>query len=182
MSNFSRNKIKLPYHIDVDTPLLPYLLHQLGSTHEWSGVWTGPKFLGRWQELSQHGHSHAWWHRGIREVKDHVYVKQQTQICTTWPSFFFTCRLLFIISTPKLVVSRKLMSMRIVLSCFYFLNFYFEKFSTWICRLPLAIYVKLKLYCYKCALFLSKGSSNNCLLINKRYKSYLWPCIPLATQ
>ena len=29
-----------------------------------------------------------------------------TNFCTTWPSFLFICRLLFIISTPKLVVSR----------------------------------------------------------------------------
>ena len=32
--------------------------------------------------------------------------------------FFFTCRLLFIISTPKLVVSRNFLSIRVVLSCF----------------------------------------------------------------
>ena len=35
----------------------------------------------------------------IEEVNHHVYVKRQTRICTTWPSFLFTCRLLFIIST-----------------------------------------------------------------------------------
>ena len=40
-----------------------------------------------------------------REVKFHVYVKRQTRICTTWPSVLFTCRLLFIISTHKLVAS-----------------------------------------------------------------------------
>ena len=34
-----------------------------------------------------------------------------------------------IISTPKLVVSRNLLSIKIVLSCFY-LIFYFEKFAT----------------------------------------------------
>ena len=44
--------------------------------------------------------------KDIREVKHHVYVKWQTRIYTMWPSFLFTCRLLFIISTPKLVVSR----------------------------------------------------------------------------
>ena len=42
----------------------------------------------------------------IREVKHRVYVKRQTRICATWPSFPFTCRLLFIISTHILVVSR----------------------------------------------------------------------------
>ena len=65
-----------------------------------------------------------------------------TLSCTTWPSFSFTCRLLFIISTLKLVVSWKFLSIRIVLSCFYLLIFYFEKFSTWIWRLPFAVYVK----------------------------------------
>ena len=71
-----------------------------------------------------------------REVKHHVYVKQRTQVCTTWQSFPFTCRLLFIISTHKLVVSRNFLTKRIVLSCFYLLIFYFAKFSTWIQRLP----------------------------------------------
>ena len=78
-----------------------------------------------------------------REVKHHVYVKREfvprDQVSP------FTCRLLFIISTHKLVVSRNFLSIRIVLSCFYLLIFYFEKFSTWIWRLPFAVYVKLKL-------------------------------------
>ena len=54
-----------------------------------------------------------------REVKCHVYVKRQTLMCTTWPTFLFTCRLLVIISTTKLVVSRIFLSRGIVLSCFY---------------------------------------------------------------
>ena len=77
------------------------------------------------------------------KVKHHVYVKRQTRICTTWVPF--TCRLLSIISTNKLVVSRNFSSIRIVLSCFYLHIFYFEKFSTWIWRLPSAVCVKLKL-------------------------------------
>ena len=81
----------------------------------------------------------------IREVKHHAYVKRRTRICTTWPSFLFTCRLLCIISTPKLAVPRNFSPIRIVLSCFYLLIFYFEKFSTLIWRLPFAVYVKLKL-------------------------------------
>ena len=68
----------------------------------------------------------------------------QTRICTTWPSLPFTCRLLFIISTHKLVVSRNFLSIKIVLSCFYLLIFNFEKCSTWIWLLSFAIYVKLK--------------------------------------
>ena len=83
--------------------------------------------------------------RLIVEVQHHVYVKRQTGICTTWPSFPFTCRLLLIISTHKLVVSRNFLAIRIVLGCFYLLSFYFEKFSTLVWRLPFAEYVKLKL-------------------------------------
>ena len=65
-----------------------------------------------------------------REVKHHVYVKRQTRICTTRPSFSITCRLLVIISTHKLVISPNFLSVKIVLSRFYLLVFYFEKFST----------------------------------------------------
>ena len=82
----------------------------------------------------------------FREVKHHVYVKRQTRICTTWLSFLLTCHLLFIISRPKLAVSRSFLCIRIVLSCFYLLIFSFEKFSTWIWRLPFTVYVKLKLF------------------------------------
>ena len=42
--------------------------------------------------------------KDIWEVKHHVYVKWQTRIYTMWPSFLFTCGLLFIISTTNLVV------------------------------------------------------------------------------
>ena len=35
------------------------------------------------------------------EIKIHVYVKRETWICTTWPSFFLNCRLLFITSAQK---------------------------------------------------------------------------------
>ena len=44
----------------------------------------------------------------------------------------------------KLVVSRNFLSIRIVLSCFYLLIFYFEKFLTWIYCLPFAVYAMLK--------------------------------------
>ena len=76
----------------------------------------------------------------LETLRHHVYVKRQTLVCTTWPSFSFTCRFLFIISThEKLVVSRNFLSIGIVLSCFYLLISYFEKFSTWIWRLPFAV-------------------------------------------
>ena len=81
----------------------------------------------------------------IIEVRHHVYVKWQTRSCSTWRSFPFTCRLLFIISKHKLVVSRHFLSIRIVLTCFCLLIFCFEKFSARIWRLPFAVYVKLKL-------------------------------------
>ena len=37
------------------------------------------------------------------------------------------------------------LSKRIVLDCFYLLIFYFEKFSTAVCRLPCAVNVNLNL-------------------------------------
>ena len=37
------------------------------------------------------------------------------------------------------------LSTRIVLDCFYLLNFYSEKFSTDVCRLPYAVNVNLNL-------------------------------------
>ena len=46
---------------------------------------------------------------------------------------------------PRDQVSRNFLSVMIVLSCFYLLLFYFEQFSTWIWRLLLAVYMKLKL-------------------------------------
>ena len=36
-------KLKLPYQTDSDAALLPNLIHQLGSAHEWSGVWIRPE-------------------------------------------------------------------------------------------------------------------------------------------
>ena len=36
------------------------------------------------------------------------------QICTTWPSFLFACCLLFIISSPKIVVSHNFLSILIL--------------------------------------------------------------------
>ena len=89
-----------------------------------------------------------------REVKHHVYIKRQTRISTTWPSFpllVVYCWLFL----HLLVVSCNFSS--IVLSCFYLLIFYFEKFSTWIWHLAFAVYMKLKLsnvkYWYHCFFF-----------------------------
>ena len=36
-----RSKSNLPNRTDSNAALLPYLTHQLGSAHEWSGVWNG---------------------------------------------------------------------------------------------------------------------------------------------
>ena len=41
------------------------------------------------------------------------------------------------------------LSKRIVLDCFYLLIFYFEKFSTDVCRLPCAVNVNLNLSIYQ---------------------------------
>ena len=38
-----RSKPNLPTLTDSNAALLPYLTHQLGSAHEWSGVWNVPK-------------------------------------------------------------------------------------------------------------------------------------------
>ena len=40
-----RSKPNLPNQTDSNAALLPYLIHQLGSAHEWSGVWNGPKLI-----------------------------------------------------------------------------------------------------------------------------------------
>ena len=40
-----RSKSNLPNQTDSNTTLLPYLTHQLGLAHEWSGVWNGPKLI-----------------------------------------------------------------------------------------------------------------------------------------
>jgi len=38
-----RTKPNLQNQTDSNAALLPYFTHQLGSAHEWSGVWNGPK-------------------------------------------------------------------------------------------------------------------------------------------
>ena len=43
LNNVCRTKLKLPYQTDLDAALLPNLIHQLGSAHEWSGVWIRPE-------------------------------------------------------------------------------------------------------------------------------------------
>ena len=40
---------------DSNAALLPYLTHQLGSAHEWSGVWNGPEFSRHPEGLSFSG-------------------------------------------------------------------------------------------------------------------------------
>ena len=43
-----RTKPDLPNQTDSNAALLPYLTYQLGSAHEWSGVWNGPQtFLSK---------------------------------------------------------------------------------------------------------------------------------------
>ena len=103
-----------------------------------------------------------------------------------WPSFPFTCCLLFIILTHNLVVSRNFSSIRIVLSCFL-LIFYFEKLSTWIWRLPYTwclnsarYFSPIKLYClglHKSRvcflwLFIWRGCKIFCQLEHEHSRSY----------
>ena len=38
IKDLCRTKLKLPYQTDSDAALLPVLIHQLDSAHEWSGV------------------------------------------------------------------------------------------------------------------------------------------------
>ena len=42
-----RSKPNMANQTDSNAALLPYLTHQLGSAHEWSGVWNGLKHTTR---------------------------------------------------------------------------------------------------------------------------------------
>ena len=44
LNDLCRTKLKVPYQTDSDAALLPDLIHQLGSAHEWSGVWISHRF------------------------------------------------------------------------------------------------------------------------------------------
>ena len=87
----------------------------------------------------------------IRELKRHVYGKQQTWICRTWPSFRLTCRF------PVHYFYTNFSSFRIVLDSFFLLIFHFENFSTCIWLLPFAICLKRdsKYLCCLCNLWSS---------------------------
>ena len=37
-----RSRPNMSNQTDSNAALLPYLIHQLASVHEWSGVWNGP--------------------------------------------------------------------------------------------------------------------------------------------
>ena len=76
-----------------------------------------------------------------RKVKHHVYVKRQTRICTTWPSFLFTCRFRFITSTHKLVVSHSLFFHKNCFDLFLYAHFLFWEILN--LNLTFAVYVKL---------------------------------------
>ena len=72
-----------------------------------------------------------------------IRLKQQREVKQRLPQIVSREQVspLFIISAHKWIVSRNCFSIRIILSCFYLLIFYFEKFSSWIWRLPFAVYV-----------------------------------------
>ena len=44
LNDLCRTKLKLPYQTDLDAALLPDVIHQLGSAHEWRGVWISHRF------------------------------------------------------------------------------------------------------------------------------------------
>ena len=88
----------------------------------------------------------------IKEIKRHVYGKQQTWICLTWPSFRLTCRF------PVHYFYTNFSSFRIVLDSFFLLTFHFQNFSTCIWLLPFAICLKRdssKYFCCLCNLWSS---------------------------
>ena len=57
LNDVCRTKLKLPYQTDPDAALLPDLIHQLGSAHEWSGVWIRPKLHFVQNAMSHSVHS-----------------------------------------------------------------------------------------------------------------------------
>ena len=80
-----------------------------------------------------------------RELKIHVYAKQQTWICTTWPSFPPHFPFTLYCFYTKISSFMPVLTIGIVRDCFYLLIFYSEKFSTWVWRLPFAVNVNLNL-------------------------------------
>ena len=47
------SKSNLANQTDSNAALLPYLTHQLGSAHEWSGVWNGPNAVFKQMSYKQ---------------------------------------------------------------------------------------------------------------------------------
>ena len=67
------------------------------------------------------------------------------------------------------------LSKRIVLDCFYLLIFYFEKFSTDVCRLPCAVNVNLNLSIF---IMIGKSTSIQSLTRDVGIGSKLQVCEP----
>ena len=72
-----RSKTNLPNQTDSNAALLPYLTHQFGSAHEWSGVWNGP-----WDNIqSFEMHVHACAARVVMLIKSsHVSMYPYPQV------------------------------------------------------------------------------------------------------
>ena len=101
-----------------------------------------PKILDLKSSSEQIFYENCRWVPLNREVKHHVCVNWQTRIFTTWPNFPVTCRLLFITSTHKLVVSRNFLHK----NCFeLFLSAHFLFWENLNLTLTFAVYQKLKL-------------------------------------
>ena len=73
LDDVCRTKLKLPYQTDSDAALLPNLIHQLGSAHEWSGVWIRPQIaeLRRLFGIAEHYEK-----KSEVVVQDHPVVKE----------------------------------------------------------------------------------------------------------
>ena len=127
---------------------------KLSRPRSWNCSFSGPLIIGTLEKRPpgpRHGRSmivnwfSEFFNNSFCSVENKLRLKLDKSLKLEWPSFPFNYRLLFIISTHILVAPRNFLSIRTVLSCFqYRLIFYLEKFSTWIRRLPFAVYVKLK--------------------------------------
>ena len=107
----------------------------------------------------------------IEYIKHHVYDKRQTQICTTWPRFLFTCRLLFIIPTHKLEISRNFVIHKNCFELFSSAHFLFwEILILNLTLVPFAVYVKLRLsiVCTKVSYHCSVRAVHEAILQEKR--------------
>ena len=116
--------VKLPNHFtgDIKTEFFYPPL-------SWARFLTINKLLANWAGLKSFKN---------REVKHRVYDKRGTWICTWWPCFPFTYRLLFVMTTGKPVNSRTFFPIRLFLAVFIcsFLILKISQIESHFCSLP----------------------------------------------